>query len=74
MKFMKQAFSEFYKFHMNDHGVRRDFIAFKMKIISITKHIADTNVVSDVTCTPLSIITHVVIIQHYPLNNSDIIW
>ena len=38
-----------------------DFIAFKVNIISIRKHIVDKHVVNDVTCTRKSVITHVVI-------------
>ena len=38
-----------------------DFITFKMNIISIRKHIADTVVVSDVICEGENVTTHVVI-------------
>ena len=38
-----------------------DFLAFKMNILSICKHIIDTYVVNDVTCTRKIVITRVVI-------------
>ena len=40
---------------------KRDFIAFKMNIISARKRTVDTDVVNDVTCTRQSVITRVVI-------------
>ena len=45
-----------------------------MNIISIEKRIVDTDVVNDVTKTPQSVITRVVIrFLRHPLNNGDVI-
>ena len=41
--------------------LKLDFIAFKTNIISIRKYIVDTDIVNDVTFSPKSVITRVVI-------------
>ena len=53
-----------------------DFIVFKMNTISIGKLIVDTDIVSGVTCTCQSVITHVVIRSYDTMlsTNSDIIF
>ena len=48
---------------------------FKMNIISIRKHFADSYVVNDVACMCRSVITrgHTIFMTRcYPLNNSDV--
>ena len=60
MEFMKRAFVEMTK------SVRfclscDSFIAFKINVISMNKHIVDTDVVNDVTHTHQNVITRVVI-------------
>ena len=67
MKFMKQAFSEFHKFHNEMTTSVRcclakwDFITVKLNIISVRKYIVDMVVVSDVTYMRQNVITNVVI-------------
>ena len=65
------------RFCLSYDPLKWDFIDFKMNIISIRKHIADSGIVNDLTCLPQSVITGVVIMnfmtRHYPLNNSNVI-
>ena len=70
MKFMKRAFGEFHEFHtkwpqvydsVSHMTLQMRFIAFRMNIISIGKHIVDTDIAIDVTYTRQSVITCVVI-------------
>ena len=49
------------RFDLSYDPVQWDFIAFRIYIISIRKHIVDTDIVSDVTCMCQSVITRVVI-------------
>ena len=49
------------RFCLSYDPLKSDFIAFKMDNISRRKHIADMDVVNDVTSTRQSVITHVVI-------------
>ena len=49
------------RFCLSYDPLKRDFIAFKMKIISIRKRIVETDVVSDVTHSRQSVITPVAI-------------
>ena len=49
------------RFCLSYDALEWNFIAFKMNTISIRKRIADTDVVSDVTCTRQGVITRVVI-------------
>ena len=65
-----ESLASFINFIWNDHECKilfiiwpfkMTFIAFKVNIISIGKRIVDTDVVSDVTYTPQSVITRVVI-------------
>ena len=49
------------RFCLSYDPLKLDFIAFKMNIISIRKHVVVMDVVTDVACIPQSVITHVVI-------------
>ena len=49
------------RFCLSYEPLKWDFIAFKMKIISLRKRIVDTDVVNDVTRSRQSVITRVVI-------------
>ena len=71
MKCVKRAFGELHKFSyemtksvsfcLSYDPLSKDFIAFKMNIISIRKRIVDTDIVNDVTCTCQSVVTCMVI-------------
>ena len=49
------------RFYLSYDPFKRDFIAFKMNIISIQKSVVDTGFVNEVTSTRQSVITRVVI-------------
>ena len=68
MKFMKQAFGEFYKFLMKPPQVKDSVYHMTLlneilspTIIIIRKHIGDMDVVNDIMCTRQSVITAEVI-------------
>ena len=64
------------RFCLSYDPLKWDFIFFKMNIISIGKHIVDTDIVNEATdsCQSVKTCDHTIFITgHYPLNNNDII-
>ena len=84
MKSVKQDFSGFQKLEMTTSvrfclsydPLKWDFVTFKMNIMSVRKCTIVSCAVHDVTCTHQNVMTYgqlIFLIQHYPLNKSDII-
>ena len=62
------------RFCLSYDPLKCDSIALKINIVSIRKHIVDTEVLNDITSGRQSIITRdhtIYMTQRYPQNNSD---